>query len=141
MTLKVPNGGERDAVEAFLNIGSEDLVLKLYKNAHTPDDADVAADYVEADFDGYAAEALDAGSWVITEGAPTRAEYPRVTFVRASGGASQDLYGYLVAGAISGRLKWAERFVDPEGAFVVYHTFNAGDSIGVDPKFTSRTEA
>lgn len=137
MTLKVPNQGEQDAIEAFLNISpAEDLVLKLYKNDKTPDDADTEADYTEADFVGYDAIPLSPTEWDVTPGDPCVAVQPVQSFISTAGGQSQNVYGYFVIGAISGRLKWAERFTDGP-----YDIVNLDDEIKVTPRFTGRSEA
>lgn len=137
MTLKVPNQGEQDAVEAFLNITSaEDLILKLYKNDKVPADGDTEADYTEADFVGYSESPLSPTEWNVTPGNPCTAEQPTHSFISTQGGQSQNVYGYFVVGAISGRLKWAERFTDGP-----YDIVNLDDEIKVTPVFTGRSES
>jgi hypothetical protein len=135
MAIKVPNQGEADALEAFLNIApAEDLVLKLYKNDKVPADGDTEADYTEADFNGYAPIPLNASGWTISEGNPTTAEQPTQSFVSAAGGQNQDVYGYYVEGADSGRLKWSERFTDGP-----YTIVNLDDEIKIVPKFSGQS--
>lgn len=138
MSLKVPDQGELDLLSASLNIADkqEDLVLKLYKNDKTPADGDTAANYTEADFTGYAAYPIYPGDWEVTAGNPTTAEHPTVTFESSSGGQAQNVYGYFVVGADSGRLKWAERFDDGP-----YDIVNLGDKIEVQPRLTGQSEA
>ena len=128
----MPNHGEADALAAFLNKAApENLVLKLFKSNTTPAESDTAATYTEADFTGYTDEALTAASWTVTEGAPTSAAYPQLTFTSTAGSQSQNVYGYYVVGATSGRLKWAERFSDGP-----YTIVNNGDAIKITPAIT-----
>lgn len=137
MTLKVPNQGEADLLKASLNVAAaqEDLVLKLYRNDKTPADSDTAADYTEASFTGYVAIALDPDDWTVTPGNPTEAVQPMQQFTSSAGGQNQDVYGYYVVGADSGRLKWAERFTDGP-----YDIVNLDDKIEVTPRFTGQSE-
>jgi hypothetical protein len=135
MALKLVDQGEVDALKAFLNIDpAEDLVLRLYQNNKVPADADTEANYTEADFVGYAEIALDADDWTVTPGNPTEAEQSDQTFTSTAAAQDQDIYGYYVVGASSGRLKWAERFADGP-----YDIQNIGDAITVTPVFTGRS--
>ncbi len=130
MTLKVPNASEQTMLENILNITApQDLVLKLYTNNVTPGDADVVGDYTEAAGNGYADIDLDSGDWTITPGNPSSAEQPQQTFTFT--GNLGNVYGYFIVEAVSGKLKWAERFTDGP-----YNIVNNGDQIKVTPKFT-----
>lgn len=130
MTLKVPNASEQTMLENILNITApQELVLRLFTNDKVPADGDTAADYTEAAGNGYAAININHASWVITPGNPTVAVYPQQTFTFT--GALGNVYGYYLAEAVSGKLKWAERFTDGP-----YNIVNNGDQIKVTPRFT-----
>lgn len=132
MTLLVPNNGEGDMLSAIVaKAAAENLVLCLYKSNTTPGETDNTASYTEADFTGYSALTLTAASWVITEGAPSNAAYPQVTFTSSAGSQSQNVYGYFLKRVTSGRIAWAERF--PDGP---YQIVNNGDAIKVTPIIT-----
>lgn len=130
MALLVPNGAEYDALRNFLNIAApENLVLRLYTSNTTPAETDTAATYTEASGNGYASVSLTAGNWTVTEGAPTEAVYPEVTFTFT--GALGNVYGYYITGATSGRIKWAERFTSAP-----FNIQNNGDQIKITPRIT-----
>lgn len=132
MTLMVPNQGEVIMLRNFLNKEPpQDLDLKLYKNNKTPAETDTEADYIEANFAGYAAIQLTAGDWTEAPGAPTEAAYPQQTFSSSANQAAQSVYGYLLVQRTSGKLMWAERFSG--GPFSIA---NNGDQIKVTPKIT-----
>ena len=130
MALLVPNAGEVVILQNFLNkVAPQDLVLKLYKNNHAPADGDTEASYTEADFSGYSAASLAGANWAITGGAPSEADYPQQTFTSDANQTAQNIYGYFIVQATSGKLMWAEQF--PSGPYPIS---NAGDAIKVTPK-------
>lgn len=132
MALVIPNNGEGDALGNFVNkTAVENVVLKLFKSNTTPGETDTAATYTEADFTGYASVTLTGASWTITEGAPGSAAYAQQTFTSSAGSQNQNVYGYFVVGATTGRIKWAERFSDGP-----YNIVNNGDAIKVTPTIT-----
>jgi hypothetical protein len=132
MTLLVPNNGEGDMLTALVaKAAAENLVLRLFQSNTTPAETDTAATYTEASFTGYAALTLTAASWAVTEGAPSNAAYPQVTFTSSAGAQSQNVYGYYLTRVTSGRLAWAERFADGP-----YNIVNNGDQIKVTPTIT-----
>lgn len=132
MPLLVPNNGEGDMLSAIVaKAAAENLVLRLFKSNTTPAEGDVAATYTEADFTGYSPLTLTASSWTITEGAPGSAGYPQVSFTSSAGAQNQNVYGYYLTRAISGRIAWAERFADGP-----YNIVNNGDQVKVTPQIT-----
>lgn len=132
MALLTPNNGEGDMLTAIVaKAAAENLVLHLFQNNITPAETDTAATYTEATFTGYAALTLTAASWVVTEGAPSNAVYPQVTFTSSAGSQNQNVYGYYLTRAISGRIAWAERFADGP-----YNIVNNGDAVKVSPVIT-----
>src|SRR5687768_1567095 len=125
--LLVPNQGEGDALRYYVNKEApQDLVLRLYTNDKTPAEGDTAASYTEAAGNGYASKALAGANWVITEGAPSYAQYPLQTFIFT--GALGNVYGYYLTRTTSGRIAHAERFTDGP-----YNVVNNGDRIDVTP--------
>ena len=131
MALVLPNHGEGDMLAALVaKAPAENLVLRLFKSDTTPGETDTAETYTEADFTGYSALTLTPASWTITEGAPSNAAYPQVTFT-SSASQSQNIYGYYLTRVTSGRIAWAERFADGPYAIV-----NAGDAIKVSAVVT-----
>lgn len=130
MTLLVPNEGESQILGIMLGkIAIESLRLRLYSNNKTPAEADTPASYTEATGGGYASVLLTAANWTLTEGAPTLAEYPMVTFTFTGG--IGNIYGYYVTGETSNKVRWAERFTD--GPYDVQAT---GDQISVTLRVT-----
>lgn len=135
MAQKIPNLSEVKALQAWLEL--EDIDCKLFKNDHVPVDTDTAADYVEADFVGYAAESLVMGNWVYTPANPSNATYGDIVYTSTGGGQSQLVYGYYLVQRISGDLILAERFDDndPDAPYTIV---NVGDTITVPLATTAR---
>jgi hypothetical protein len=133
MTLLVPNNGEGDALEYFVNRASpQNLVLRLYQSNTTPAETDTAATYTEATWTGYGAITLTGASWgAPSEGAPSSIAYAQQTFTSTAGSQSQTNYGYFMTRATSGRIALAERFGDGP-----YTIVNNGDNIRITPQIT-----
>lgn len=130
MTLRVPNQGESTALSILVaKTPVEGLRLRLYTNNLTPGEADVLATYTEATGSGYANVLLTPANWVITEGAPSNAAYPEVTFTFT--GALGNVYGYYLTGETSNKVRWAERFTTAP-----YNVTASGDLIKVTPVLT-----
>lgn len=130
MTLRIPNEGENRAVGTLLGkYTAETLRVKLYSNNVTPAETDTSASYTEVTGGGYAAVDLTAANWTITEGAPTEAAYPQITWTFSA--AIGNVYGYYVVGVTSGKVWFAERFSDGP-----YNVAASGDAIKVTPKYT-----
>jgi hypothetical protein len=133
MTLLVPNNGEGDGLQYFVNKAApENLVLRLYQNDITPAETDAAATYTEATWTGYGALTLTGATWgAPSEGAPSSIAYAQQTFTSTAGAQSQNNYGYYMTRATSGRIALAERFSDGP-----YQIVNNGDQIKVTPQIT-----
>ncbi len=132
MVLRVPNEGESQALGISLGkIAVESLRLRLFSNNVTPGETDTSATYTEVTGSGYASVLLTAANWVLTEGAPTEAAYPEVTF--AFTGAAGNVYGYYITGETSGKVRWAERFTSAP-----FNVTASGDQIKVTPKITAQ---
>lgn len=132
MTLLVPNNGEGDALEYFVNRAApQNLVLRLYTNNVTPAETDTAGTYTEAAGNGYAAVTLTGASWgAPSEGAPSSIAYAQQTFTFS--GALGNVYGYYMTRVTSGRIALAERFTDGP-----YNIQNNGDQIKITPQITA----
>lgn len=132
MPLVLVNHGEEDWLNMVVNKAApQNLVLRLYQSNTTPAETDTAATYTEANFSGYSGATLTGASWTVTPGAPSEAAYAQQVFASDAAQAAQNIYGYFLTQATSGRLQWAERF--PSGPYPIA---NNGDSIGVTPKIT-----
>ena len=130
MALLMCNQGEGVALENILNkTAPQNMVLKLYKNDKTPADGDTEASYTVADFTGYSDVTLTGASWTVTPGAPSEAAYAQQSFTSSADQATQNVYGYYVVQATSGKLMWSERFSDAPNPIT-----NNGDIIKVTPK-------
>ena len=124
MALLLPNQGEGIALEALVNkTAPQNLVLRLYKSNTTPGETDTEATYTEADFTGYSAVTLTGSSWTTGTGTVS---YAQQTFTSSAGSQNQNVYGYYLTQATSGKLVWAERFSDGP-----YNIVNNGDEIKV----------
>ena len=134
MTLLVPNNGEGDALEYFVNRAApENLSLRLYKSNTTPAETDTTATYTVADFTGYANIALTGATWgAPSEGAPSSIAYAQQTFASSADQATQNIYGYFMVRATSGRIALAERFSDAPVPIT-----NNGDQIKITPQITA----
>ena len=111
MAVVVPNAVKANWLENVLNtVAPQDLVLRLFTNDYTPNSDSTAANFTEADGNGngYSPISLVAASWAITPGQPAVAEYPAQVFTFT--GALGNVFGFFVTEAISGKLKWVERF-------------------------------
>lgn len=132
MALLVPNNGEGDGLNYFVNaLAPQNLVLRLFTNNITPAETDTTATYTEATFTGYAAITLAGASWSTVEGAPTSASFAQQTFTSSAAQATQNVYGYFMNRATSLRIALAERFTDGP-----YPIVNNGDTIKITPAIT-----
>jgi hypothetical protein len=135
MALVLLNQGEVIMLEALVNkTAPQNLKLRVYKSNTTPAKTDTEATYTEADFTGYAAIAFVAANWVTTPGGllvPSEIAYALQTFLSSAGSQNQNVYGYYVTQAVSGKAVWAERFSDGP-----YNIANLADAIDVTPPFT-----
>lgn len=119
-------------LEALVNkTAPQTLVLKLFKSNTTPAESHTEADYTEADFTGYSSLTLTGASWTASGSAPTQIAYAEQTFTSSAGSQNQNVYGYYVVQAVSGKLIWAERFSNGP-----YNIANSGDQIKVTVNFT-----
>ena len=107
MTLVVPAVGEVIALTKFLD---SSLYIRLYSNDVTPSNTTTTASFVECTGGGYSEKLILPGDWVITQGDPSNAESPELTWTFTGAPTpAPGLYGYYIVDA-SNVLLWAERF-------------------------------
>lgn len=111
------------------------LKIKLYKNNHTPADADTVADYTEADFDGYASKNLTAfGAAFLNASNKGETDHTILTWTDTGAVTPNSIYGYYVTTA-GGALLWAEKLSN--GPITMQAN---GDQYSVIPAFTFKSE-
>lgn len=107
------NGNKTYLLEAqrtLFNAGSGAMYLRLYKNNYTPLGTSVAADFTEANFDGYAAIRInDFGAAALDGSNQAHIDAPIKTFTCTGATTSNDIYGYYYTRADDGTLVSAER--------------------------------
>ena len=126
----IPNVAETIALNYLCNKDApEDLVLKLFTNDVTPDEASTHASFTEATEAGYAAKTINGAGWTVTAGDPSQAAAAEQTFAITEAGS---FYGYYIVRATTGDLVAAERF---SGAPYVLPA--GGGEINVTPTLTA----
>jgi len=84
--------------------------IHLFKNNFVPVEAQVLADFVEADFDGYAAQTLAAwGTVALNVDGDAQMVHTPIVWTHDGGATGCDVYGYYVVDAAGLVLLWAER--------------------------------
>jgi len=136
MALKIPYASSLKNLSKQIAELLEGATLHLYKNNHTPANADAldASDYVEADFPGYSSQSLDSWPFPSLDGS-NRASSALSPIVFTAGAivTPQDVYGIYVLD-VDGDLAYAE--LDPGGP----RTFNtAGQTESYTPVFTFKS--
>lgn len=110
MTIVVPNEGEANVLAA---IAAKSLTVRLYTAVTGGlDDSTVLADFTEATFDGYAADAITPTSgWTVTPGAPSDMTADAASvFTAGASVSSQTILGYYVENTGDSVVEWAEPF-------------------------------
>lgn len=95
MSAIFPKQGRQLVINMLLRNGTN-AKARLFKNNFAPDADTVFADFVEADFDGYAAVNLTGADATINGTDQGETENDGITFTRASTGAAQTVYGWYV---------------------------------------------
>ena len=109
MSQHIPDSGCRFLLDLITDgLGSAPLV-HLFRADHTPAAGDTPESYVEADYSGYAPQALTTWTAAQTVGGVTTAIGDQLTFTVGPGGVGNDVYGYYVTDATDTVLLWAER--------------------------------
>ena len=132
MALVVPNEGEVQLLKQALGASAiETLNVKLFCNNYTPVAASTGTNFTEAAGGGYAAKALTAASWTYAGGNPTTASYPALTWTFTGAlTTNPTIYGYMVVGATSGKVYWAELLT------AAFTPANNGDTLTVTLNFS-----
>jgi hypothetical protein len=124
-----------DGIKASLNSKTGKSVesigtgkLRLYKVATLPSNASLFADFVEADFPGYAAVVLVGANWTLATvaGHIASASYPLVNWTRNATGTGQNIYGWYITDGANTKLYACAQFTS--GPFVIQ---NNGDAVNV----------
>jgi hypothetical protein len=112
MAVSFTNEAETLALKNFLNVqAAEDITIKLYSNDKTPGHTDITSEYTEVTGGGYASTSLTAGSWSVSSGNPSQAQYPQITFTfNGATDSPSTVYGYYAVGDSTGKLLWADKF-------------------------------
>jgi len=96
--------------------GDGPFVCRLFKNDYHPVPGAVEGDYDECDFNGYAAQDVDANSFgapTVTDNIATTLSSDEVIFAADSAGfVSQTVYGYYLINAAADYV-WGYRFAEP----------------------------
>jgi len=119
MPILAPNDGEVALLTELLASG-ENWTLKLYSSNTTPAETDVAATHTVANFTGYVDKTLTrtvgASTWntPAQTGTTLETSNAKSTYGAAaqswSATSAQTIYGYILIGATSTKLLFAERF-------------------------------
>lgn len=131
MTLKVPDAILIASLDDLMEGRYLNAKIKLYKNDITPDEASELADFTEADFSGYAEQALVLDGTAAIVGGKAQQDFDPAVFAHDGGATPNDLYGYFVVDSSETDLLWAERYAGAPG---VINT--AGQTYTVVPQLT-----
>lgn len=130
MALAVPNQGENIALEALVNkTAPQALELHLFKlPSSDPGETATEASFTAADFTGYSADTSI--TWGSASGGTITGD--KSTFTSSAGSQNQDVYGYMLIQATSGKLVYYEYFSGGP-----YNIANDGDKIEVTPSISA----
>jgi hypothetical protein len=118
MSMVIPNEGKLLWLDRALRTPTnapEDYVCQLFQSNTTVVDASTLTDFTIATFPGYADVSVPRSAF----GAPTISSNIAQTVVGASpsfdctGGAGQTVYGWLLVGAVSGKIIAGQNFAAP----------------------------
>lgn len=104
--------------------------LHLYKNNYTPVAGSVFGSFTEADFSGYASQAMSYSTATLIGDFAVMVDSATRTFTVGAGGVSNTVYGYFVMDVASGILVYAERFSASVNMTTV------GDSLAITTQVT-----
>jgi hypothetical protein len=135
MSLKVPDVGEIIILKALrAGTGLSNWFVLLYDNNYTPVDSSVYANFHEAVYTGYIAQAVNFGVPTTVSGKAKMVGTAQLNFTVTVSGSPNTIYGYLIGDTLSGEVVYAERFASSQ---VMQ---NAGDTIGITLAFTGSSE-
>lgn len=130
--IVVVNQGEEEFLDLITDV---DSTLRLYQNnvisglTATQIEALTQAAFTEATFAGYAGSSMTT-AWTTTQGNPSEATRPLVTFTRSSTGTAQSIHGYYVTRNSDGNLRWFQHFDAPISVEFI------NDTVQVTPRLT-----
>lgn len=140
MAIKVPNDGELGLLNVVIDesFNATQLNCGLFQTNYTPVDGDVLADYtaIEADFDGYAQQALGVFLAATLVGGKAYTACPTLLWIPTGGVTPNDIYGFFVWRNSDNVLFWAGRFT---GAPIV--VTGPGTPVTYTATFTLRSES
>lgn len=115
--------------------GTPKLKVHLYRNNYTPVESSLAANFTEANYEGYASQNVTGwtDATLVSNRGQTTAD-PNV-FVHSAGSTSNEIYGYWIEDpADAGSVLWAEKFLSPITLAA------AGDALALFLKYRNNTE-
>jgi hypothetical protein len=135
MALIVPDEGEIELLKKLLILttDTETYSVKLFQNNYIPSSSTTAADFTEADFDGYAPVTLNRSDWstpTIDISSDALSTAPSQSWTCGTFG--NTIFGYYVLGSTSGKVLWSERLS-------VARVLNNNDVLHVSPIFTLKS--
>lgn len=120
-------------VATFFSLG---MSVRLFKNNITPGPSSVLADFTQADYSGYSAQAWTSSALSGSADGSGRAYISgaQLTFAHSGGGTSNTVYGVYVVQTGSGVVLLAKRLATPK-------TMSSSDHfIKVTPRYAAQTE-
>lgn len=138
MSLTTSDLGECELLDKMLKDSlttDEGYTLRLYSNNYTPLSSSVAADFTTASFTNYADKSLTRAGFNAASVVSNKASSSYGTTQSWTCGATgQTIYGYVILGATSGTVLWAEKFATAR-------TLADGDILNLDIVVTLNSEA
>lgn len=128
--FQIPDVAE---IEMLNKLTADDILLKLYSNdvetglSETQIAALTVSDFTEATFTGYSDVTLTGGSWTVTSGAPSIAEYASQTFASTADQTPQQVYGYYMVHPATGELAGYKQY---NGSITIEFD---GDGVNITP--------
>lgn len=116
-SIVTPDEGELELMDKMLKdplTTNEDYLLDLYQNNYTPVQGSTASDFTVSTFGGYGQKTLTRSGFnsATLVGDVAKSQYGTDQVWTCTSG-SETAYGYLIRGATSGKVLWAQRFDNP----------------------------
>lgn len=116
MPMRISSSGNTVLLGSILNSTAfATLTVRLYINNFTITDTSTTANFTEATFAGYSAQALTGANWTVANTTGTAvASYPAIQWsVTATTNLPQTIYGYYITSGAGNTLVGADRFGTP----------------------------
>lgn len=137
MAIVIANGNKAylgDLLRFSLNT-DQPCHIRLFKNNFTPTGASVAADFTEADFDGYASQTVVAwGAGFLNGSNQGEIDHAIKTWTATGGATPNTIYGYYLTRDSDGKVYYSER--NPAGGVLIN---GAGQTYSVVPRLVIDT--